>query len=450
MEREIRYCTTEDGIRIAYSVEGEGPAIVACPFFVESLSLTHLLAPHEDMMRGLGYRRTLVRFDARGTGLSQRDVDDFSHGGLLRDLDAVIDASKIERFAIFGSGVSGPRAIDYAALHPDRVTALLLYSTFARPADVMSDAATQAFAQLAETNWQAAAQALTDLSGRLDYAGLNVDVSNVIRESADGSVAARLLRQAFATSDVTASLARVRAPTLVMQQRQTQLFTAALGQRIASGIPGARLVLFDVGTSWLGDGAARLVSDAVAAFLGDAPAPGPAPTGDGGRQTGPGLRTVLFTDIVDSTGLTERLGDAAFREQARALDEAMRDAITARGGTTVEGKVLGDGVMAVFSSAVRALEAASDCVDVSERSDLRLHVGVHAGDVTEENGNFYGGVVNVAARICGLCEPGGILVSATVRDLARTSSGVMFEDRGEHALKGIADPVRVFAVRAAE
>jgi class 3 adenylate cyclase len=244
---------------------------------------------------------------------------------------------------------------------------------------------------------------------------------------------------------VTAVLARIAAPTLVMQQRRTELFTAALGQRIAAGIPGARLVLFDVASNWLGEDAPRLVSEAVAAFLGDAPAPILAARPER-RSDDPGLRTVLFTDIVDSTGLTERLGDAAFRAQARALDRTLRDAIANRGGTVVEGKVLGDGVMAVFSSAVRALDAAVDCVTAGAQTDLRLHLGLHAGDVIAEEGNFYGGAVNIASRICALCEPGEILVSQTVRDLARTSASVSFEDRGEHALKGIEDHVRVFAV----
>jgi adenylate cyclase len=95
---------------------------------------------------------------------------------------------------------------------------------------------------------------------------------------------------------------------------------------------------------------------------------------------------------------------------------------------------------------VRALDAAVDCVTAGAQTDLRLHLGLHAGDVIAEEGNFYGGAVNIASRICALCEPGEILVSQTVRDLARTSASVSFEDRGEHALKGIEVHVRVFAV----
>jgi class 3 adenylate cyclase len=156
---------------------------------------------------------------------------------------------------------------------------------------------------------------------------------------------------------------------------------------------------------------------------------------------------ILFTDIADSTALTERMGDAAFRAAARALDDRMRAAMRECGGTPVEGKVLGDGVMAVFASAAQAIDAARRCVVLSAESELRLHIGVHAGDVIREDNNVYGGAVNIAARICGLSQPGEILVSGTIRDLARTSAGAAFEDRGEHALKGIEEPVRVYIVR---
>jgi adenylate cyclase len=106
--------------------------------------------------------------------------------------------------------------------------------------------------------------------------------------------------------------------------------------------------------------------------------------------------------------------------------------------------------MGTFASATQAIDAARRCLALSAQSALPLHVGLHAGDVIREEGNVYGGAVNIAARICGMCDPGEILVSGTVRDLARTSAGVRFEDRGEHALKGIADPVRVFAVRSGD
>ncbi len=160
-----------------------------------------------------------------------------------------------------------------------------------------------------------------------------------------------------------------------------------------------------------------------------------------------GTAIILFADIVDSTALTEQLGDAAFREKARELDESLRGVIRETGGTPVEGKVLGDGVLAVFTSARQAIECALRCNAASDSVWLQLHLGIHAGDVIREGNNVYGGAVNIAARIAGASAPGEVLVSDTVRGLARTSAGVAFEDRGEQSLKGVADPQRLFAVR---
>jgi class 3 adenylate cyclase len=159
-----------------------------------------------------------------------------------------------------------------------------------------------------------------------------------------------------------------------------------------------------------------------------------------------GTAVILFADIADSTALTERLGDAAFRSKARDLDNALRAIIRDHGGAPIEGKLLGDGVLATFASAAKAIEAALTFAQSGNDAGLPLHLGLHAGDVIREENNVFGGAVNIASRISGLSAPGEVLVSATVRDLARTSAGVSFEDRGEQALKGVAEPVRVFAV----
>ena len=163
-----------------------------------------------------------------------------------------------------------------------------------------------------------------------------------------------------------------------------------------------------------------------------------------------GTAIILFADVVDSTSLTESMGDTAFRAKARELDEAMRTIIDKCGGTPIEGTLLGDGVLATFASAAQAIDAALGCRAASETAGLQLHLGVHAGDVIREENNVYGGAVNLAARIAAAAAAGEILISDTVRSLARTSANVTFDDRGEHALKGVGEAVRVFAVRAPE
>jgi class 3 adenylate cyclase len=160
------------------------------------------------------------------------------------------------------------------------------------------------------------------------------------------------------------------------------------------------------------------------------------------------MTAILFADIVDSTALTETLGDAAFREKARDLDATLRAVIRDNAGTPIEGKLLGDGVLATFASARQAIEAALACARSGDDAGLPLHLGLHAGDVIREDNNVFGGAVNIAARISAESAPGEVLVSDTVRALARTSAGVHFEDRGEQALKGVSDAVRVWRVRS--
>ena len=158
------------------------------------------------------------------------------------------------------------------------------------------------------------------------------------------------------------------------------------------------------------------------------------------------MTAILFLDIAGSTALTTELGDAAYRTRERELDAALRKAIAEVGGTTVEGKVLGDGVMAVFASASQAIVAALRCRDCGDVAELSLHLGIHAGDVVREGNNVHGGAVQLASRVQAVAAPGEILVSDIVRGLARTSADVSFEDRGEYVLKGIAEPQRLFAV----
>jgi class 3 adenylate cyclase len=159
-----------------------------------------------------------------------------------------------------------------------------------------------------------------------------------------------------------------------------------------------------------------------------------------------GTVVILFLDVADSTALTEQLGDSAFRSRASKLDAVLRQAIIDTGGIPVEGKVLGDGVMALFRSARQAIECAGHCKAAGDEAELPLHLGIHAGDVTREGNTVYGGAVNLAQRVTDRSLPGQILVSDVVRGLARTSTDVAFRDLGAHVLKGVSEAVRLFEV----
>jgi class 3 adenylate cyclase len=229
----------------------------------------------------------------------------------------------------------------------------------------------------------------------------------------------------------------VKTPTLVLQRETSRGQVRQFGIQIAGLLPSGQL-RFVAGKHVDAFPDYEPVVEAVFDFF-DLARSEPA-----ARAAPAGTAVILFADIVDSTALTEKLGDAAFRQKARDLDAAMRKIIGEHSGAAIEGKLVGDGLLAVFTSAAQAIEAGLACSSVN--SDLELHLGLHAGDVIREEGNVFGGAVNIAARISGLSAPGELLVSDTVRSLARTSTGVSFEDRGEQPLKGVGEAVRVFAV----
>jgi class 3 adenylate cyclase len=162
-----------------------------------------------------------------------------------------------------------------------------------------------------------------------------------------------------------------------------------------------------------------------------------------------GTVTIMFTDIADSTALTEQLGDAGFRALARRLEGALRASVGETGGAVIEGRLLGDGMLAVFTSARQALQCALRGVDAARATGLELHVGLHAGDVIREDGNIFGGAVNLAARVAAEAPAGQVLISETVRGLALTSARVAFDDRGSRSLKGFSEPVRLYGVSPA-
>jgi class 3 adenylate cyclase len=159
---------------------------------------------------------------------------------------------------------------------------------------------------------------------------------------------------------------------------------------------------------------------------------------------------ILFTDIADSTALTERLGDAAYVAKAGEFERTVRRAVRECNGEDILGVTLGDGVLAVFSSGTHAIQAATRAHECARDAGFRLHVGIHAGDVLRTGSAVHGGAVNIAARVCDTAPPGETLVSDTVRSLARSSTSVQFVDRGLHQFKGVSDPHHVFAVQVSK
>jgi len=422
---QIQYVRTEDGVSIAYTTVGAGPPVLFVP--PRTIGMQHMLsdtAPGIFSVRELAARTRLTIFDAAGIGASQRDVSDFSLDAQARQIEAVAARISDGPFTLVGWSSGSYAAALYTTRHPERVRDLVCTFptiTFGGVADEI------------RRDWSRYRRRLADAAFPDGPVSAQRWYGNAIKESGTAEVHAAYMEE-FERADFREVYRAIPVPTLLCIIRTGPSREAQLA--LASVVPNCRVVSPD------GEDAMAPVLE----FIGvdrtavNAPHAGPA--------TARSTAVILFTDIVSSTELTERMGDARFRDVSRALDAGLRAAMREAGGTPVEGKVLGDGVMGVFTSASQAIDAARRCIELSAESELQLHVGLHAGDVIHEKGNVYGGAVNIASRICGLSGPGEILVSDVVRGMARSSAGVEFEDRGEQEMKGVGEPVRLYAVRA--
>jgi class 3 adenylate cyclase len=437
MEPQIRFCRSADGTRVAYVVLGEGPGIpvVSVNSWVWTIDMIMAQPPQRAHLEDLTDMRRVVTFDRRGAGASQRDAHDLSFESHVADLEAVVDRLDSPRVYLVGYGDGSAITAAYAARNPAQVAGLVLYFASLRGSNPDSSV------RLIRENWSWARRVFSSITFPEGPADLQRWFSTAVREAMSPEVAAKAV-ETVGTFDVSDLLPRVQAPTLVVNYRKV-----STGREVAALIPNARYLTLSGGPAamWTSDEWTRAAKE----FLEELD-----PSGESQPPSLPsGTAVILFADIADSTALTERLGDDAFRAKARELAASLRALIRECAGTPVEGPTLGDGVLAVFTSAREAIEAARRCGRAGDDAGLPLHLGLHAGDVTREKDpdgrdNVYGGAVNIASRISGLSAPGEVLVSETVRSLARTSAGVEFEDRGEQALKGVGEAVRVWAVVA--
>jgi class 3 adenylate cyclase len=442
MGGEVRYCTTEDGVRIAYRVEGEGPPLIVLSSFFESFSLEHIQPGRTDALRRIAKGRRFVLVDFHGTGLSDRDSSDLSIGSLRRDLDAVVRALGDDRVALWGSLTGGLIALDYAAHYPDKVDRLVLHTSFAKVSDAFSRQTLQGLAALAHANWDFAARTLADLGARRESEDEGLVAANLIERSLTPDFVSGLF-EANADLDLTPLLSQVQAPTLVLHPVDEPVYPIAHGQRLAAGIPDARLVTLQQ-ASYAYAAMPEDILDAMNAFLIEGLV---APEGARALQ-GP-LRTVLVSDVAAHTEMMSRLGDEVGRQVLREHERITREVLKAHGGAEV--KTMGDGFMASFASVTSAVECAIalqrafDERNGSADEPLHVRVGVNAGEPIEEEGDLFGASVIMASRIAAEAAGGEILASLAVRELC-AGKGFLFADRGEHALRGFEDPMRVFEV----
>jgi class 3 adenylate cyclase len=441
---QIRYAKSGDA-HVAYQVLGDGP------FDLLELNNGTILSidaiadePHwrrwEDRLASFA---RLIRFDLRGIGLS----DPFSGGSpsvdaWTDDALAVLNAAGSERAAVMGMSTGALIALTLAVREPSRVSALVLVHATARtlrapdyPAGVPEETFRAFLGGLLDTDSPAGnaddiAMMAPSLVGDRQFCEWWLRAGH----RSSSPAAARAQHEAAFWTDVRDLLPAIATPTVVVHRVDNPFVRVGNGRYLAEHIAGAKYVELPGADHLPFAGDAETLLDEVQEFLtGERPVPGAERI----------LATVLFTDIVGSTERAARLGDHEWRHLLEEHNEIIRHQLGRFGGREVN--TTGDGVLAVFDAPARAIRCALAIRESLRGADISVRAGLHTGEIEVMTGGVGGIAVHIGARVSALAGADEILVSSTVKDLV-TGSGITFEDRGQHELKGVPETWRVWAV----
>jgi len=436
MHPQTRYARSGD-VSIAYQVVGDGPFdLVYIPGFFTHVERAWSLESFAPALHRAASFARVILFDKRGTGMSDRVSGAPTLETRMDDLRAVLDAAGSARPAIFASSEGAAMALLFAATYPERTAALVLRSAYPR------------------TMWapdypwgRTEEQYRADMEARLAIFGSPAEAEAAVRmlgpfAEDDASALLDLWRQSASPGavealgqmnkqiDVRDVLGAISAPTLLIHGAEDSVVPAEVANYMAERIPGAQVVeLQGVGHLAVGPGSA-LIDAELQRFLTDLWEAGAWNDGEPERV----LSTVLFTDIVDSSGRAAELGDRAWGELLARHHAAVRRQLARFRGRELD--TAGDGFFASFDGPARAVRCADAIVESVRDIGLDVRAGIHTGECEVVDGKVVGIAVHTGARIAGLAGAGEVLVSSTVRDLV-AGSGLRFDDRGTHELKGV-------------
>jgi class 3 adenylate cyclase len=438
----VQYAKSGD-LFIAYQVTGAGPIdLVWAPGATSHLELMWENSYAVRFIERISSFCRLIRFDKRGTGMSDAVKDAATLEQRIDDIRAVLDAAGSERSHLFGVSEGGSMHMLFAATYPERTRSLVLWGAMPRwtsaPDFPFGPTVEQEQRRLEELESRGP-RPFELTAGAKEWMGkVHEDpafVSYWGRNRASGATPAMrvaLLRWGI-QMDVRDILPSIRVPTLVMNRVGDPDAVIGAARYTASRIPGARLVEFP--------GVGHLFWDIwedVAAEL-ERFVTGARVVASSDRV----LATILFLDIVGSTERVIALGDAVWRNLLERYYALARRELAAYSGIEVD--TAGDGLLARFDGPARAIRCARAIQHAAKELGLELRAGVHTGEVELDGRAIRGIAVHTASRIASLAGPGEVYTSSTVRDLV-AGSGIDFEDRGMHALKGIPEPRQVLTV----
>jgi pimeloyl-ACP methyl ester carboxylesterase/class 3 adenylate cyclase len=434
-----------DGLKIAYQVVGDGDIdVVFVPGFVSNIDAMWLGPPSArfGLERFAKFGRVIF-FDKRGTGVSDPIEGAPSLEQRMDDLRAVMDAAGSKRAALCGFSEGAPMCLLFAATYPERVASLSLVGAMARstwapdypyaaPAEDLLESAA-----LFSPYWGQGAYLEMFAPSIIDHPDALEAWAQHERFGAPPDQMAKLYLM-FLEIDVRHVLPTISVPTLVLHKRGDRVVSVHGARWMAAQIPGARMVEFPgVDHSWGVPGGEDFTPmlDAIEEFI-----TGVRPVSEPDRV----LATVMFTDIVSSTEKAAQIGDHRWKELLDDHERRIRVELGRFRGTEV--KTTGDGFLATFDGPARAIHCAHAITEAVRRLGLEARVGLHSGEIDLRGWDVAGIAVHIASRVGSLARPSEVLVSETVKGLV-AGSGITFEERGEHELKGVPETWRLYAVR---
>ena len=439
IQAQHRFCKSADGTEIGYTKLGEGqPLIFVFPVLADFETILKS-AEGPEFIQGLAHGRAIIFADRRGSGLSQRNVEDVSLESQIADLEAVLSSEGIHQFDAFGGLDAGAVVLTYAARNPGRVGHIILTSPYAR-ADFRSPERIQMLkTMLAGDGWSMVRRVLADATYPSGPPGEVRKAAGLMKNAVSPEVYARFMD--FETGyDITDVLPQVEVPVLVIHRKESRIVPVAAVRSVVAALPNAELLLLpgDYSPPWMSHDHFMGTIDKFLASGSEPATPEP--------ERGNALAAVLFTDLVGHTEMMSRLGDELGRNVLREHERITREVLRQFAGTEV--KTMGDGFMASFGSVTKAVECAialQRAFADREGEPLSVRVGLKAGEPIEEDGDLFGATVIVASRIAAKAGGGEILVADTVRGLC-SGKGFLFADRGDFVAKGIEEPVRISEV----
>ena len=443
--RDIRYARSGD-VNIAYELTGDGPTdIVLIAGFVSHLEIDWEDPRSAAFLERLGGMGRLIRFDKRGSGLSDRPPDLPDLETRMDDVRAVMDAAGSERAVVLGVSEGGPMAALFSATYPARTEALVLYGSYARR--VRTD--DYPWAATLEERMEYAASTEAEWGFRSDMQRMCPNADDTMADwwqrrarAAASPAAARALIEMNSLIDIRDVLPTISVPALVIHRRGDPDAPFEGARYVAGRIPNGRFVELE-GTDHVPWIDADEVLDPIEAFLDEVTAAEPPAAGDTERA----MAATLFTDIVGSTDMNAALGDARWSALLDRHDRIVRELVEQWQGRWV--KSTGDGVLAVFDGPARALRAALAARERLAELGITIRAGVHSSEIEWRGDDVAGLGVAIAARLVALGAPGEVLVTSGVRDLI-AGAGIELVERGRHTLKGVPGTWTVLAVATLE